>query len=59
MSGGAHFGCGHDDDVLAAELADLVHGSWKHLAGIRGVMIMPNGARVPRTNNGRVDDDGS
>jgi hypothetical protein len=48
MSGGAHFGCGHDDEALAAELAELVDGSWEHLAGIRGVMIMANGARVPR-----------
>jgi hypothetical protein len=48
MSGGAHFGCGPDDEVLAAELAELVQGSWEQIAGIDGVMIMPNGARVPR-----------
>ena len=48
VRGGAHFGCGPDDEVLAAELAELVHGSWEHVAGVHGVMLMPNGGRVPR-----------
>jgi hypothetical protein len=48
MSGGAHFGCGPDHEALAAELAELVHGTWERMAGVNEVMIMPNGARVPR-----------
>jgi hypothetical protein len=47
MTAGAHFGCGPDHEALAAELAELVHGSWELMAGIHDVMIMPNGARVP------------
>jgi hypothetical protein len=48
MTGGAHFGCGPDSEVLAAELADLVHGSWAPTTAIQGVVLMANGARVPR-----------
>jgi hypothetical protein len=48
MTGGARFGCGPDYEALAAELAELVHGSWELTPGVGGVMIMPNGARVPR-----------
>ena len=54
MSGGAHFGCGPEDEVLAAELAGLVHGSWEQMAGIDGVMLMPNGTRVPRELPGQA-----
>ena len=46
MTTGAHFGCGPDHEALAAELAELVHGSWELTAGVQDVMIMPNGARV-------------
>jgi hypothetical protein len=47
MTAGAHFACGPDHEALAAELAELVHGSWELTPGVHDVMIMPNGARVP------------
>jgi hypothetical protein len=47
MTSGALFGCGPDHESLAAELAELVNGSWALTPGVHGVMIMPNGARVP------------
>jgi hypothetical protein len=56
MTGGAHFLCGPEDEVLATELAGLVHGSWEQMAGVHGVMIMPNGARVPRELPGQPSD---
>jgi hypothetical protein len=48
VTAGAHFACGPHDEVLAAELAELVHGSWELTPGVHGVMVMPNGAGVPR-----------
>ena len=56
MTTGAHFGCGPDHEALAAELAELVHGSWELTAGVQDVMIMPNGARVPRELPGQPSD---
>ena len=56
MTGGAHFGCGPDHEALAAELAELVHGSWELTPGIHDVMIMPNGASVPRELPGQPSD---
>jgi hypothetical protein len=48
MSGGACFGytAGYED--LAAELAGLVDGSWVLTPGVHGVMLLANGATVPR-----------
>ena len=48
MSGGACFGCGPGYEALAAELAGLVNGSWVLTPGVHDVMIMANGATVPR-----------
>jgi hypothetical protein len=48
MSGGACFGCGPGYEGLAAELAGLVNGSWVLTPGVHAVMIMANGATVPR-----------
>jgi hypothetical protein len=48
MSGGACFGCGPGYEDLAAELAGLVNGSWILTRGVHDVMIMANGATVPR-----------
>ena len=48
MSGGACFGCGPGYEGLAAELAGLVNGSWLLTPGVHDVMIMANGATVPR-----------
>ena len=36
---------GHE--TLAAELAELVDGTWETTQGIANVMIMANGATVP------------
>ena len=56
MTTGAHFGCGPDHEALAAELAELVHGSWERTPGVQDVMIMPNGASVPRELPGQPSD---
>jgi hypothetical protein len=48
MSGGACFGCAPGYEGLAAELAGLVNGSWVLTPGVDDVMIMANGATVPR-----------
>jgi hypothetical protein len=48
MSGGACFGCTPGYEGLAAELAGLVDGSWVLTPGVHGVMILANGATVPR-----------
>lgn len=46
--GGAFFGCGPGYESLAAELAELVNGSSGLTSGVHGVMILANGATVPR-----------
>ena len=47
MGGRACFSCAPGHETLAAELADLVDGTWETTQGIAGVMIMANGATVP------------
>jgi hypothetical protein len=56
MTGGALFACGPGCEALAAELAELVQGSWRLTPGVRDVMIMPNGARVPVDLPGQPSD---
>jgi hypothetical protein len=46
--GGASFGCGPGYEELAEELAGLVDGTWGLTSGVRTVIIMANGATVPR-----------
>ena len=53
MSGGACFGCGPGYEGLATELADLVGGSWEVMPGVHDVMVLANGATVPRELPGR------
>jgi ABC-type thiamin/hydroxymethylpyrimidine transport system permease subunit len=48
MSGGPLFRCAPGAETLAAELAELVDGSWELASGVDGVMIMATGAAVPR-----------
>jgi hypothetical protein len=48
VSGGACFGCGPGYEGLAVELADLVGGRWELTPGVHGVMVLANGATVPR-----------
>ena len=45
---GASFSCGPGSERLAAELADLVGGSWQVMPGVRNVVLMANSATVPR-----------
>jgi hypothetical protein len=54
MIGGARFGCGPGYEGLATELAGLVNGSWVLTSGVHGVMIMANGATVPRQLPGQA-----
>jgi hypothetical protein len=56
MTGGALFACGPGYETLAAELAELVQGSWERAPGVHDVMIMPNGARVPVELPGQPSD---
>ena len=46
--GAACFGCGPGQEALAAELARLVDGTWALTPGVRGVMLLANGAKVPQ-----------
>ena len=48
MSGQPCFSCAPGHEALAAELAGLVGGTWETLQGIPDVMVMANGATVPR-----------
>ena len=48
MSGGPLFRCAPGSEPLAAELAELVDGSWELAPGVHDVMIMATGAAVPR-----------
>ena len=41
------FSCAPGHETLAAELADLVDGTWETMHGLANVMIMANGATVP------------
>jgi hypothetical protein len=41
------FTCAPGYEALAAELADLVDGTWETTQGIADVMVMANGATVP------------
>jgi len=47
MGGRPCFSCAPGHETLAAELAELVDGTWETTAGIANVMIMANGATVP------------
>jgi hypothetical protein len=47
MGGRPSFSCAPGHETLAAELADLVDGTWETTQGIPNVMIMANGATVP------------
>jgi len=47
-NGRAHFCCAPGSEDLADELASLVAGSWESVNWVHGVMIMANGATVPR-----------
>jgi hypothetical protein len=47
MSGGPLFRCAPGSEPLAAELAELVDGSWELASGVHDVMIMATGAAVP------------
>jgi hypothetical protein len=47
MSRGPRFTCGPGHEPLAAELAELVDGSWELGPGVYDVMIMANGEAVP------------
>jgi hypothetical protein len=47
MGGRPCFSCAPGHEPLAAELADLVDGTWETTQGIANVMIMANGATVP------------
>ena len=48
MGGRPCFSCAPGHETLAAELAGLVDGTWETTQGIANVMIMANGATVPR-----------
>jgi hypothetical protein len=47
MGGRPCFSCDAGHETLAAELAELVDGTWETTPGIANVMIMANGATVP------------
>jgi hypothetical protein len=47
MGGRPCFSCAPGHETLAAELAELVDGTWETIQGIPNVMIMANGATVP------------
>jgi hypothetical protein len=47
MSDRPCFSCAPGHETLAAELADLVDGTWETMQGVGNVMIMANGATVP------------
>jgi hypothetical protein len=47
MGGRPCFSCAPGHETLAAELAELVDGTWETTQGIPNVMIMANGATVP------------
>lgn len=47
MSRGPRFTCAPGHEPLAAELAELVDGSWELAPGVYDVMIMANGEAVP------------
>jgi hypothetical protein len=47
MGGRPCFSCAPGHETLAAELAELVDGTWETTQGVANVMIMANGATVP------------
>jgi hypothetical protein len=57
MSGSPCFACAPEHATLAAELARLVDGTWEISRGIPGVMIMANGATVPRMLPNQASDE--
>jgi hypothetical protein len=59
MSGRPCFSCAPGHETLAAELADLVDGTWESTQGIANVMIMANGATVPAVLPAQATDEAS
>jgi hypothetical protein len=57
MTGGACFACARRREALAAELAGLVEGTWEITRGVAGVILIANGATVPRILPGQVSDE--
>ena len=59
MGGRPSFSCAPGHETLAAELADLVDGTWETTQGIANVMIMANGATVPAVLPAPASDEAS
>jgi hypothetical protein len=59
MGGRPCFSCAPGHETLAAELADLVGGTWETMRGIVDVMIMANGATVPGVLPAQASDEAS
>lgn len=57
MSGRPCFACAPGHETLAAELADLVDGTWETTQGIADVMVMANGATVPEALSAQASDE--
>jgi hypothetical protein len=57
MSGRPCFACAPGHETLAAELADLVDGTWETTQGIADVMVMANGATVPGALSAQASDE--
>jgi hypothetical protein len=51
------FVCAPGHETLAAELAGLVDGTWEIALGLGDVMVMANGATVPRVLPGQASDE--
>ncbi len=59
MRNGPCFSCAPGHEALAAELAGLVDGTWEITHGLGDVMIMANGATVPRVLPSQASDEAS
>ena len=59
MGGRPCFSCAPGHETLAAELAELVDGTWETTQGIANVMIMANGATVPAVLPAQASDEAS
>ena len=57
MSGRPCFACAPGHETLAAELAELVDGTWETTQGIADVMVMANGATVPEALSAQASDE--
>jgi hypothetical protein len=55
MTGGACFACAPGHEALAAELAELVDGTWEITPGVAGVTLMANcGDRAPNARQSGI-----